>query len=355
MAALLMGCLHFDPHVNIIGVVLNRVAGKRHENKVQDNIRKFCNIPVFGSIPKLKSKNFPERHMGLVPCEEHSLAIFSLKSAVKIAQDNIDLDLILKTCATISKNQIVEHNNIQSNESNNISLKPETDNNFLTPCSSVKYSNTPVIGVIKDSAFQFYYPDNLEALIKKGAKIKFISPLKEKTIPKVNAIYMGGGFPETHAQKLTQNLEFRKNLRQLAKQGLPIYAECGGFIFLGQSIKILDGKVFPMTGVFPVDFGFSKRPVGHGYTKVKVVHDNPFFTKGQVIKGHEFRYSSILNIDFKEKDMAFKMERGKGIINKMDGLCKKNVLATYTHILATGTSAWADGFIKKILEFMKTS
>ena len=372
MAALLMGCLHFDPHINIIGVVLNRVAGKRHENKVRDNIKKFCNIPVFGSIPKLKSKDFPERHMGLVPCEEHSLAIFSLESAVKIAQDNINLDLVFKTCTAISKNQIVQNNQPKNNHykdnhiqikksknqkiilSKNISSKPETDNNFLTPCSPVKY-NSPIIGVIKDSAFQFYYPDNLEALEKKGAKIKFISPLKEKIIPKIDAIYMGGGFPETHAQKLAQNIEFRENLKQLAEKGLPIYAECGGFIFLGKSIKTIDGKIFPMTGVFSVDFGFSKRPVGHGYTKVKVVHDNPFFTKGQVIKGHEFRYSSILNIDFKKKDMAFKMERGKGIINKMDGLCKKNVLATYTHILATGTSAWADGFIKKTLEFMKIS
>ena len=129
----------------------------------------------------------------------------------------------------------------------------------------------------------------MEALEKKGAKIKFISPLKEKIIPKIDAIYMGGGFPETHAQKLAQNIEFRENLKQLAEKGLPIYAECGGFIFLGKSIKTIDGKIFPMTGVFSVDFGFSKRPVGHGYTKVKVVHDNPFLQKDKLLK--------VMNLD----------------------------------------------------------
>ncbi|SDT87460.1 cobyrinate a,c-diamide synthase [Desulfobacula phenolica] len=333
MAALLMGCMKFDPEINICGVILNRVAGKRHEGKVRANIERFCKVPVFGAVPKLKAEDFPERHMGLVPSQEHGFSNQAIQAAVKVAKANIDLDGLYQAVTFGYK-------------SNDPKVKPKA---HLSEEKQI--DSAPVtIGIIRDSAFQFYYPDNIDALIKQGADIVFISPLNETVIPKVHAIYMGGGFPETHAPQLAQNIAFRENLKQLSQKGLPIYAECGGLIFLGQSIRLSD-REYPMSGILPIKFGLSIRPQGHGYTQVSVVNKNPFFKTGEILKGHEFRYSSILDIDYKDTEMAFKMERGKGILDKKDGFFKHNTFGTYTHIHALGSPSWAPALIKKAGEF----
>ncbi len=336
MAALLMGCMKFDPDIRICGVILNRVAGKRHEGKVRINIEKFCNIPVFGAVPKLKAQDFPERHMGLVTSEEHAFSEKAIKAAMKVAKDNIDLDALYQAVT------------IDCNKTDPEAI-PIIDSSESSEKKIIEFESV-TIGIIRDSAFQFYYPDNIDALEKLGAKIVFISPLLEKSIPDVHAIYMGGGFPETHAAQLSQNITFRENLRNLSQKGLPIYAECGGLIFLGQSIALKD-REYPMSGILPIKFGLSKRPQGHGYTMVEVVNENPFFKKGETLKGHEFRYSSILDIDYQDHEMAFKMERGKGILDKKDGFFKNNTFGTYTHIHALGSPSWAPSLIQKARVF----
>ncbi len=341
IAALVMGCMAFDPELNIMGVILNRVAGKRHEGKVMRSIEKFCKIPVLGSIPKLKGDQFPERHMGLVTCEEHVRSKECMDTFSRIAEENINLNEIFNICNKISSKT---HKEQPTTTPLPVNQEPET-----------QYSTTdgPTIGIIKDSAFQFYYPDNIEALIEKGARIEYISPLSQTTIPDLDAVYMGGGFPETHAPELAANNDFKTALKELAQKGVPIYAECGGFIFLGKSIEI-GQKVYPMADILPVLFGLSKRPVGHGYTSVKVVSENPFYKKGEIIRGHEFRYSTILDIDFQPHEMAFKMERGKGIIDKLDGFCKNNIFATYTHIHTLTTPLWAEGLLKQALQYKES-
>ncbi|MEA2059927.1 MAG: cobyrinate a,c-diamide synthase [Thermodesulfobacteriota bacterium] len=348
IAALVMGCTHFDPDLNIMGIVLNRVAGKRHEGKVRDNIEKHCGIPVFGAVPKLTSRDFPERHMGLVPSAEHRFTDASIKAVAKIARDNINLKGLYESSLTVSRE--LSDESVQSHPP---FIPGRTDSApgdivFTTACRS--YEKAPVIGVLKDSAFQFYYPDNLEALEHEGARLKMISPLRDKRLPEVDALYIGGGFPETHAGKLAANRSFCEDVKRSAKAGMPIYAECGGLMFLGKSLR-LDNQSFPMAGVLPIVFGLSKKPVGHGYTKVTVIHSNPFFKIGEKIKGHEFRYSKVLDIDFHQKDMVFSMDRGKGIIDQLDGFCWKNVLGTYTHIHAAGMPVWAEALVDRALEY----
>ena len=335
-----MGCIHFDPSIKIGGVILNRVAGKRHEKKIRDNIRHFCDIPVFGVVPKLKASDFPERHMGLVTSEEHGFSEDAIAAARIIAEKYIDLDAL--------KAQVLNWDGGRD------ARLPEPD---ALPAQSpaartaVDTSQEPLtIGIIRDSAFQFYYPDNISALENLGARIIYLSPLTQKTIPHVDAIYMGGGFPETHAPQLAANHAFRDQLRAMALKGLPIYAECGGLIFLGESIE-LDDTVYPMAGVLPVRFGLSRRPQGHGYTEVEVVHDNPFYEKGEVLRGHEFRYSHIQSIDYTDEMMAFRMERGKGILGKKDGFFKYNTFGTYTHIHALGSPSWAPSLVAKAAAF----
>ena len=341
MAALLMGCMQFDPQIHICGVVLNRVAGKRHEGKVRANIERFCNIPVFGAVPKLAAEDFPERHMGLVTSEEHGFSEKAIEAAARVARDNINLDDLYKAVTSfdvLPDTGLDTALDIGSMTSDNPSPFLETTN--------FKETDSVTIGVIRDSAFQFYYPDNLAALENLGAKIVYISPLEEEQIPQVHAIYMGGGFPETHAQKLSENQVFRDALKALSQRGLPIYAECGGLIFLGHSIE-LTGVEYPMAGILPIRFGLSQKPQGHGYTRVTVAHDNPFYKRGEVLRGHEFRYSKILSIDYQDHEMAFQMERGKGILEKKDGFFKDNTFGTYTHIHALGSVSWAPSLVNK--------
>ncbi|WP_321495274.1 cobyrinate a,c-diamide synthase [uncultured Desulfobacter sp.] len=338
MAAVLMGCMQFDPDINICGVILNRLAGKRHEGKVRANIERFCNIPVLGAVPKLKEEDFPERHMGLVTSEEHAGSDISLSRARQVALDNIDIDELFSKVSSY-KGKGMPDVDIPFQETIPAVSTPENQ-------EPVSDNMTVTIGIVRDSAFQFYYPDNIEALENLGARIKFISPLSQSDIPEVDAIYMGGGFPETHAAQLSANETFRNNLKELSRSGLPIYAECGGLIFLGESI-CLDDVVYSMTGILPLRFGLSKRPQGHGYTEVEVVNENPFYARGEVLRGHEFRYSKVLSIDYDDTAMAFKMIRGKGILEKKDGFFQNNTFGTYTHIHALGTTGWAPSLIAK--------
>jgi len=335
MAAAVLGCKQFDPDVDIKGVILNRVAGPRHENVLRKNIEQYCNIPVLGAIPKLDWKNFPERHLGLVPTPEHDCAKDAIDAASQIAHRYLDLEAL----AAVADNAA------------GLPVSTELRENIHHPASGIPHPR-PRIGVIRDSAFQFYYPENIEALETEGAETVFFSPLVSDKIPPVDALYIGGGFPETHARQLAENISFRQQLKTLAEDGLPIYAECGGLMYLGEEL-VLDEGTFPMAGVLPVVFGFSKKPQGHGYTVVTVEQENPYYKVGSEIKGHEFHYSKVLKWRGTDKDLAFAMKRGAGFINQRDGVCYKNVLATYTHIHSLGTPSWAGAMVRNATAYKK--
>lgn len=341
MAAVVSGCIQFDADVRIEGVILNRVAGPRHEAILRKSIEHYCGIPVVGAVPKLSQQNFPERHMGLIPTPEHAWAKTSIQEASKLAKKYLDLDALkqiagLKLTVPVSKGKKARIA-IDKKSVNVITLAKKT--------FSAKLKSTLKIGIIHDSAFQFYYPENIDALVAAGADICFISPLTGKTIPEIDALYIGGGFPETHAEALADNVAFKQDLKAQVEAGLPIYAECGGLMYLGDAL-VLDDTVYPMAGVLPVAFGLSKRPQGHGYTIIKVKSENPFFKVGLEIRGHEFHYSKVLRWGGNDKDLVFCMKRGTGFLNNRDGICYKNVLATYTHIHALGTPSWAIAMIR---------
>nr|MBL0731280.1 cobyrinic acid a,c-diamide synthase [Desulfobacterales bacterium] len=210
----------------------------------------------------------------------------------------------------------------------------------------------PKIGIFRDAAFQFYYPENIESLKEAGAEIIFISPLEGKSMPEIDALYIGGGFPETHAEKLAEHVEFRNELHSRAEDGLPIYAECGGLMYLGKEL-VLGENSYTMAEVLPIVFGFSKKPQGHGYTIVSVKEKNPFFKIGTTLRGHEFHYSKVLRWDGEDADLAFRMEKGTGFLNKMDGVCYKNILASYTHIHALGVPTWAKAMVKNAVSYKR--
>jgi cobyrinic acid a,c-diamide synthase len=336
MAAVVLGCLRFDSQVKIGGVVLNRVAGTRHEKSLTQNIEYHTGVPVLGSIPKLTDDHFPERHMGLVPAQEHAWAREALSSVSKLAKECLNLGEIVKLAGDAS----FEEPDI-ADDAKNLPGGPDVN---------VSVSDKPRIGIIRDSAFQFYYPENIEALTSAGAELLFFSPLSQDTIPQLDALYIGGGFPETHARELAENSRFRRELKALAENGFPIYAECGGLMYLGSSL-VLDDKTYPMCDILPIDFGIHNRPRGHGYTTVTVDGSNPYYALGTELKGHEFHYSYLKNKRSGNLRFAFSMKRGAGLMDGKDGACYKNVLATYTHIHALGTPGWAPSMVKNALQY----
>jgi len=329
-AALVMGCQHFDPQVNLAGVILNQVARPRHEAILRNTIEHYCKVPVLGALPRLKCAVFPERHMGLVPPPEHRAAVRAVQAAQDLAERYLDLPGLWEAACQAPPLPIASED-----------LYPISE-----PLPQVN------IGIVRDAAFQFYYPENLEALEQAGARLVFLSALTDPQLPRdLDALYLGGGFPETNAPALAHNDTFRASVRQAAEWGLPIYAECGGLMYLGRSIQTLEGQSYPMVGLLPHDFLMGKSPQGHGYTVLEVAAENPYFMPGTRLKGHEFHYSRLQPEPGPEATLAFRMTRGAGICGHRDGFVYKNVLATYTHLHALGAPDWAPALVRQAREY----
>ncbi len=293
---------------------------------VTEAVEKYTGLPVLGAIPRMKRDIFPMRHLGVTPHQEYEGSEEAMALLAEMAVASLDLDRIEDVMVQVDGWNPVERT--------------------VLPEKKLR------IGLLMDAAFQFYYSENLEALELAGAELISINALEQKELPALDGLYIGGGFPETSAGKLAANVSFRDSVKAAADCGLPIYAECGGLIYLGSSIEI-DGEEFSLTGVFPVRFGMSKKPQAHGYSIFETSAINPVYEVGTEVKGHEFRYSVILEWSGDSKGLVFEMKRGVGFMDGRDGLCYKNVLALYTHVHALGTPQWAMGFMKCCYEFRK--
>lgn len=320
IAALVLGCQAFDPRVRFAGVILNQIANARHESIIRQAIEQYTDLNVLGVMPRLRQDIFPMRHLGVTPHQEYQAADEAVARLADLAETHFDLDGLIRVMRPVSP--------------------------ILPAKRATEVGSQPVtIGVLRDAAFQFYYEENLDALRQGGARLVMIDALKSKCLPDdLDALYIGGGFPETSAKELADNNRFRQSVRERIETGLPVYAECGGLIFLGRSI-VLDGREYPLAGVFPVTFGLSAKPQAHGYSTFTVERANAFYPVGTVVKGHEFRYSTVARWEGDPETLALRMERGAGFIDGRDGLIRHNALALYTHVLASGTPQWADGFL----------
>jgi len=326
IAAVIKGCQAFDPNLNVAGVILNRVAGSRQEALITNAIETYCDTIVVGSVPKLQDTVFPERHMGLVPYQEREHAEKAISWTRETMEKYLQLDAIWGI----------------ANEAEDIEIKFQSQ----TSRSAVKTgTDFPQIGVVRDKAFWFYYPENLEHLEHLGARLVEINAISQQGLPPLDALYIGGGFPEIQAQALSDNRTFRNALREEIEKGLPVYAECGGFMYLGKNL-VVDGKTYPMVGAIPLAFVLKKRPQGHGYTVLEVNESNPYYRVGEILKGHEFHYAKPVFSRGNNMDFVFRVCRGHGVDGDREGLCKKNVLATFTHIHAAGNPNWAKGLFK---------
>jgi cobyrinic acid a,c-diamide synthase len=326
VAAVVLGMTRYDPSVSVRGVILNNVSQGRHESVIRKAIEQSSGIRVVGAVPRMKHGEFPERHMGLTPFYEHPDVEKAIAASASVAKNYLDLAALWRIAGEAGPLEAVPEQAVPAAD-------PER----------------PTIGVIRDKAFQFYYPDNLEALERQGAILREINALQDRELPPVDALYIGGGFPETQAAELAANASFAGSLREAVEKGLPVYAECGGLIYLGRSLRVGEA-IYSMTSVLPADFILEKKPQAHGYTQLEVIVPNPFFEKACMLRGHEFHYSRIVNLE-ELQGMVFSMRRGHGIDGTHDGILYKNVLATYTHLHALGSPFWAQGMMKKAREY----
>ncbi|KJS87206.1 MAG: cobyrinic acid a,c-diamide synthase [Peptococcaceae bacterium BICA1-8] len=321
VAALVNGVVNFDPRIKIGGVILNNVARSRHENMLTAAIEKYCQVPVVGILPKSSDIEIPDRHLGLIPATEKGELVGRVAKLGKLVSENVDIDKILEIAQNAPDLQDMVSDTLPESISSGVN-----------------------IGVIRDKVFSFYYPENLEALERQGAELVFINSLVDNTLPQIDALYIGGGFPEMFAKELEENKNLRGNIKNAIEEGLPVYAECGGLMYLGRRIIWADAT-YDMVGTLPFDINMEKKPQGHGYTINRVREGNPYLPCGLEIRGHEFHNSKLINLDSSKIKFGLDVKRGKGITGKEDGIVYKNVFASYSHLHATSVPQWAEGLV----------
>jgi len=329
VAALVHGCQSFEPGLHLAGVILNKVAGGRHGRILTDSIHEYCRVPVLGLLPKLGSdaELIPGRHLGLIPPAEAPIDDELEHKLVTIAEEHLDLDGLLAAARAAKP----------------LDIAVDAVKDPLEP--------TVRIGYFSDSVFTFYYPENLEALRRNGAELVPISSLDDALLPAIDGLYIGGGFPETHAERLASNRALMSAVKDAALGGLPVYAECGGLIYLSHSME-WQGRTYPMAGVFDLDLTLQAKPVGHGYVEVAVDTGNPYFAVGEILRGHEFHYSGSVK-PIPEDRGCLRVERGIGLGNRRDGLVHGRTMAAYTHLHADGVPQWAPAMIRNALAYRR--
>ena len=323
-AALVKGYMDFDPEVQFKGVILNKVGSERHASKAIKEIERHAGVEVVGVIRRNDDMHLAMRHLGLVPVLEGKTRHEGFRERVDriraIVEEGLDLDRILEIAREAEPLPEVATDLYQEN---------------------IQGSRLR-IGVATDEAFNFYYRDNLEMMELAGAKIIPFSPVHDQSLPEVDGIYIGGGYPELYASELSENRSMRRSLERAHEKDLPIYAECGGLMYLAREIE-WDGERQEMVGLVP---GIVRRGNVRvvSYVHGRLARDCVLGSTGEPIMGHEFHHSEILMDE--KVDYAIQLSRGTGIEGGWDGVCEGNMVASYSHIHSASYRGFPANFIK---------
>ena len=323
IAPLILGYQAFDRDVSIAGVILNNLGGSRHESKLRSVIEHYTDVPVVGAVHHDERLSIVERHLGLMPSNESHVATAKIKQIGDAIAEQVDLDKLL----VLSQKKPL-------NVPHKASVTP-------FPCG-----DKVRIGIARDRAFGFYYADDFDALEAAGAELVPFDSLRDAHLPEVDALYIGGGFPETCAAELEANATLRGEIKQAIENGMPTYAECGGLMYLSRGIEY-QGRTYRMVGAIPGDVKMHDKPIGRGYVHLEEDTTHPWprpSAPAKQIKAHEFHYSSLENLP-PETRFAYRVERGYGIDGNRDGLVLHNMLASYTHLRTIGSCYWATRFV----------
>ena len=322
IAPLILGYQAFDPNIHIAGVILNQLGGSRHESKLRSVIEHYTDISVVGAVYHNKNLSIDERHLGLIPSNEDQSAEHKIQQIRDIVKDQIDLELITNIGKAA---QPISGHSAQVLPSINKDLR---------------------IGIVKNAAFGFYYPGDLQALEQAGAKLVTIDTINDQYLPEIDGLFIGGGFPETRMDELEANSSMRQAIKAAINNGLPAYAECGGLMYLSRSLT-WKNKTASMVGVIQADTVMHETPQGRGYIRLQESTQHPWTsetTNNKEIAGHEFHYSALENID-PSLNFAYRILRGSGIDGQHDGIIYNNLLACYAHLRDTRANHWAGRFV----------
>jgi cobyrinic acid a,c-diamide synthase len=321
IAPLILGYQAFDRNIRIAGVILNQLGGSRHEAKLRAVIAHYTGVPVLGAVQHDERMTIVERHLGLVPSNEAQGARARVEEIAARIASQVDLEALLAVA--------------RSAPALEAKAAPVT----------VRASGTPLrLGIARDAAFGFYYPGDLDALRAAGAQLVPFDALRDKRLPSVDALFIGGGFPETHMDALAANAELRAAVRDAIEAGMPAYAECGGLMYLARTLE-WNGRRAEMAGVLPADIVMHARPVGRGYVHLRETGRGPWPARAALIRAHEFHYSSVENLA-PGLAFAYDVERGHGIDGRHDGIVYKNLLASYAHLRDVAEHHWAARFVE---------
>jgi cobyrinic acid a,c-diamide synthase len=322
IAPLILGYQAFDRELRIAGVVLNRLGGSRHEAKLRAVIEHYTDVPVLGALAEDAQMGIVERHLGLMPANESSVAAQRIGEIGERIARQVDLERLLELTG------------------GGAALPQPLPHRRPAGLPDVR------IGVPQDAAFGFYYADDLEALRAAGAQIVVFDTLRDARLPALDGLFIGGGFPECAMDELEANASLRAELRSRIEAGLPVYAECGGMMYLARSLT-WQGRTRSMVGAIPGDVVMHDKPVGRGYVKLAETAEHPWPAEPappDEIRCHEFHYSSIENLPADTR-FAYRVVRGHGADGSRDGIVHRNVLASYSHLRSTARYDWAARFV----------
>lgn len=323
-AAIALGFKMYDEGVNLAGVILNRLGSPTHKSLIEEAMAKI-GIPVLGAVFRDDSVHMPERHLGLTPAGENDAREVIDIISEKIAKE-VYLDDILKIANTA----------------------PDLEFKDFTKQS---ITDKVTIAIAKDKAFSFYYPASLAQLEALGAKLEFFSPLDDEKIPdNADAVIFGGGFPEIFADKLSQNISMVESIRSANAKKMPIYAECGGFMYLMQGIYDFEQNFHEMVGIIPAKAQMNKKLQTVGYVKAEILADNVVGKQGMVINGHEFHFSTQVEVD-EDFPWAFEFTKMRNNMKYKAGYAKDNVVGSYLHLHFLGAKDNANWFVEKAREY----
>ncbi|MFP4158696.1 MAG: cobyrinate a,c-diamide synthase [Desulfobacterales bacterium] len=306
-AALVKGFSEFDPDIEICGVVANNAASPGHLQYLKEAMQELPEIPLLGGIPRNAQASIPERHLGLFTAEDRVMTDERINALASIVSENIDLDRLIDLLDRVPVKQ---------------AARP------APPEPSVR------VAVAKDAAFCFYYEDNLEVLRENGCEIVFFSPVNDQKPPdNIHGLYLGGGYPELYARELSKNHFMRKSIHEICASGMPVYAECGGFMYLCRSLEDTAGNIFDMAGVYSFETCMQKRLSSLGYREIRLAENTPLGPAGRVIRGHEFHYSHLKDPDAEKtaKDVYEASDR-KGAGRNASGWLAGRCLGSYVHL-----------------------
>ena len=342
IAPLILGYQAFDPHVRIAGVILNQLGGSRHESKLRAVIEHYTDVAVLGAVHYDESLTIDERHLGLVPSNETSAAQERIDAIAAAVSQQVDMNHLLELAEAPADWPGVATPDYSASPLVAPGILPSATLVHPRPSPDVR------IGIARDAAFAFYYPGDLEALRAAGADLVTIDTLRDNGLPAIDGLFIGGGFPEVQMKALEANYSLRSALRDAIESGLPVYAECGGLMYLTRSLS-WKGQRCEMVGVIPADTVMHPRPQGRGYVRLRETGAGPWprTPPGEPtveLRAHEFHYSALENVA-PGLTYAYEMQRGTGIDGEHDGIVYKNLLACYTHMRDLDNNHWAKRFV----------